>query len=151
MKLTDARKLAARLRREAFEQLFAQQLTAARVAPAIPQYKFALALGRKWTADFAWPDLKLLLEVDGGVWRRGGGAHSHPSNILRDMEKQNDAALLGWRVLRFTTGEIKSGHALLFLERVMDPRGTVPMAAARIPRVSRLTSRGLRARAVLVA
>ena len=144
----EAKKLAARLKREEFERLFAQQLAAARIAPAIPQYRFAMALGRKWTADFAWPDLKLLLEVDGGIFRRGGGAHSHPTSIIRDMAKQNDATLLGWRVLRFTTDEIKSGHALRFLECVMDPRGTVPLAAARTPRVSRLTSRGLRARAV---
>lgn len=144
-----ARKLAARAKREQFERMFAQQFAALRLAAPLPQFKFAKALGREWTADFAWPDLKLLLEVDGGVWRRGGGAHSHPSNILRDMEKQNDATLLGWRVLRFSTDEVKSGHAVRFVERVMDSRGTVPSVSALPPVVPRLPLRGLRARAVL--
>lgn len=146
----EARRLAARAKRARFEDLFAQQVAAARLAPPLRQYAFAKALGRRWDADFAWPDLKLLAEVDGGIWRRGGGAHSHPTNILRDMAKQNDAVLLGWRVLRFTTDEVTSGYALALLRRVMDPRETVPRAPTRSPRVRRLTSRGLRARAALV-
>ena len=44
--------------------------------PAITR-KFLFAqktLGRKWEADFAYPEFMLLIEIDGGVWRRGGGA-----------------------------------------------------------------------------
>lgn len=57
---------------------------------------------RRWRFDYAWPDKLTAVEIDGGIWRKGGGAHSRPSNILRDMEKINAAVLLGWRVLRFT-------------------------------------------------
>jgi very-short-patch-repair endonuclease len=69
------------------------------------QYKFHPERG--WKSDFAYPSHRLLIEIEGGIWRRGGGAHSHPSNILRDIEKYNAAALLGFYVLRFSDREIK--------------------------------------------
>ena len=141
MNLTEARRLAAKAKREQFERLFAHQCAVVGIAAPIPQYQFARELGRFWTADFAWPDLKLLVEVDGGIWRSGGGAHSRPSAILRDMAKHNDATLLGWRVLRFSTDEVKSGHALRFVERMMVSRETIPTGGARVLPVSRRSPR----------
>lgn len=67
---------------------------------------------RKWRFDFAHPIKKLAVEIEGGVWRRGGGAHSHPTNIMRDIEKSNNATLLGWHLLRFTDKEIRSGDSI---------------------------------------
>jgi very-short-patch-repair endonuclease len=55
-----------------------------------------------WKADFAWPAQKLIVECEGGIWKRGGGGHSHPLGIERDIEKYNAATLLGWRILRLT-------------------------------------------------
>jgi len=80
-------------------------------------------LGRKWEADFAYPEYRLLIEIDGGIWRRGGGAHSHPSAILRDIDKANDAAYLGYHVLRFTTDHVRHGHAIRYLTQVLESRG----------------------------
>lgn len=72
------------------------------IYPPVREYPFA-APDRRFRFDYAWPTAgKVALEVDGGVWRKGGGAHSHPSNILRDIEKHNAATLLGWRVIRAT-------------------------------------------------
>jgi len=141
MNLTEARRLAAKAKREQFERLFAHQCAAVGIAAPIPQYQFARELGRLWAADFAWPDLKLLVEIEGGIHKRGGGAHSRPMGILRDMEKSNHAVLLGWRVLRFSTDQVRSGDALRFLERVMAPRGTVPTGGARNLPVSRRSPR----------
>jgi very-short-patch-repair endonuclease len=53
---------------------------------------------RKWRFDYAWPSAKLALEVDGGVW--SGGKHGRGSGIVKDHEKQCEAAVLGWRILR---------------------------------------------------
>lgn len=58
---------------------------------------------RKFRFDYAWPEKKIALEVEGGLWRKGGGAHSHPKGILRDIEKYNLATTLGWRVIRVTS------------------------------------------------
>lgn len=55
---------------------------------------------RKWRFDFAWPDVRLALEVEGGVWT--GGRHTRGSGFLGDVEKYNAAAVMGWRVLRCT-------------------------------------------------
>lgn len=67
---------------------------------------------RKFAFDRAWPGLKLAVEIEGGVWRKGGGAHSHPTNIMRDIEKYNGAVILGWRILRFTDYHLKSPYAV---------------------------------------
>jgi very-short-patch-repair endonuclease len=84
--------------------VFEAMLRAAKL-PA-PHYEFRFNAERKWRFDVAFPDHRIAVEIDGGVWRSGGGAHSHPSGILRDMEKINAAQLAGWRVLRYTPDNI---------------------------------------------
>lgn len=66
----------------------------------IPEREYRFHRHRKWKFDFAYPDLKLAFEVEGGIWRRKGGAHSTGLAILRDIEKYNIATLMGWRLLR---------------------------------------------------
>jgi very-short-patch-repair endonuclease len=61
---------------------------------------------RKWRFDFAWPAKALAVELEGGSWVRG--RHNRPQGFENDCEKYNAAALLGWRVLRFTTGMVIS-------------------------------------------
>lgn len=66
----------------------------------IPEREYRFHRHRKWKFDFAYPDRKLAIEVEGGIWRRGGGAHSSGLAIIRDIEKYNTAILMGWRVIR---------------------------------------------------
>jgi very-short-patch-repair endonuclease len=77
-----------------------------------------------WVFDFAFPELKLLVEIDGGIWI--GGAHGHPLDITRNMTKQNDATLAEFALLRFTPAEVKSGHAIAFTQRVLAHKGWKP-------------------------
>ncbi len=70
---------------------------------------FAKPLGRKFRADFAYPEQKLLIECEGGIWVRG--RHNRPIGFEKDMEKYNMAAMLGYFVLRFGRKEIYSGEA----------------------------------------
>ena len=56
--------------------------------------------GRRWRFDYALPAYLIALEVEGGVWRRG--RHTRPEGFLKDIEKYNTAAVMGWRVLRCT-------------------------------------------------
>lgn len=65
---------------------------------------------RQWRFDYADPAHFIAIEIEGGIWRQGGGAHSHPTNIIRDMHKYNAATLLGWRILRYQPPDI--GEAL---------------------------------------
>jgi very-short-patch-repair endonuclease len=110
-------------RSKSWEDDFAFHVKAQHLPPIMRKYQFAHTLGRKWEADFAYPDRHLLIEIDGGIWRKGGGAHSHPTQILRDMEKGNDAAFLGYRVLRFTSDQVRDGHAVAFLIRILNKQG----------------------------
>lgn len=75
---------------------------------------------RKWRFDYAHVERKIAVECEGGIWRRGGGAHSHPSNIMRDLEKYNAAAALDWLVFRFTTDQFKDGTAGAFMRRYFE-------------------------------
>lgn len=64
----------------------------------IPETEYRFCDARKWRFDFAWPESRIALEVEGGVWT--GGRHTRGSGFIKDMEKYNIAAMLGWRVLR---------------------------------------------------
>jgi very-short-patch-repair endonuclease len=54
---------------------------------------------RKFRADYCWPDKMVILECEGGVWIRG--KHGRPSGIKSDMDRGNEIAKLGYRLLRF--------------------------------------------------
>lgn len=60
-----------------------------------PEYQFHPT--RRWRWDWCWPDHKLALEVQGGIWAKG--AHSSGVGIQRDIEKFSEGAALGWRLL----------------------------------------------------
>jgi very-short-patch-repair endonuclease len=49
-----------------------------------------------YVVDVAFPDHKLVIEVDGWAF------HSDPAAFRKDRVRQNQIALLGWQVLRFT-------------------------------------------------
>ena len=68
----------------------------------VKEYRFHPT--RKWRFDYAIPALKIAVECDGGVWT--GGRHVRPQGYLRDMEKFNAAAELGWIVLKFTPQQL---------------------------------------------
>lgn len=59
---------------------------------------------RKWRFDYAIPEHKIALEVEGGVWT--AGRHTRPQGFLGDIEKYNTATLMGWKVLRTTPDEL---------------------------------------------
>ena len=58
------------------------------------------------------------LEVEGGHWVNG--RHSRGSGFQADCIKYSTAAVMGWRVLRFTTDQVKSGMALQMLQQAIE-------------------------------
>lgn len=81
------------------------------------------AIPKVWRFDFAWPQFYLIVEINGGVWMPGGGAHSHPIDITRNMEKQNDAAREKFFVLQFTPDDVKRKRAIAFVQRWLASAG----------------------------
>ena len=79
-----------------------------------PMFEYRFDDGRKWRADVALPSKRLLFEIEGGAWTRG--RHTRGKGFLADLEKYNTATLCGWRVLRFSPEQVKSGWAKTFLD-----------------------------------
>ena len=90
------------------EDLLAWQIKVAKLPEPVREHRFAKP--RRWRFDFAWPERMIALEVDGGTWVNG--RHSRGSGVAADCEKASRAAILGWRVLRVTGDQVKSGEAL---------------------------------------
>jgi hypothetical protein len=109
-----------------FEELFEFQCGAYKLPEPHQQYYFAESMGRKFRSDFAWPAYKLLVEIEGGIWRAGGGAHSHPIDIERDIERRQHAVLLGFFMLPVITDQVKKGEAIIIVQRVLASRGWKP-------------------------
>lgn len=106
----------ARAAREALELAMRQQLQALKLTAGMEQqYRFHPQ--RLWRFDFAWPGRKLALEVDGGTW--SGGRHTRGAGFEADCEKCAAAVLQGWRVLRATSGQVRSGVALGWIQQLM--------------------------------
>lgn len=78
--------------------------------------EYVFAPPRRWRLDYAIPSLHIALEVEGGVWT--GGRHTSSAGFLKDMEKYNRAALLGWSVLRCTPKTLWSDGLRLLAEAV---------------------------------
>ena len=108
------------------EQTFLSQCVQYQLPKVEAQYQFAKPMGRKFSADFAFVEYQLLIEIQGGVWMQGGGAHSRPANIDRDIEKQQHAALLGFLILPFTPQQVRSKHAIDWTTRVLFRLGWRP-------------------------
>ena len=64
-----------------------------------PEREYRFHPERQWRLDFAWPDQRVGVEIQGGTYRKGG--HSTGAGIRRDQEKLNAAQELGWRLLQF--------------------------------------------------
>lgn len=86
-----------------------------------PERELTFAKPRRFRFDFAWPEQRVAVEIDGGVWV--GGRHSTGAGYEKDAEKMNLAAVHGWRVLHFTPGMLQRdpiaccGAVLLALKR----------------------------------
>ncbi|MHB8815020.1 MAG: hypothetical protein ACYDAE_17350 [Steroidobacteraceae bacterium] len=121
--------------KEGPEDIFASQCRAYRLPPFERQWRFAKAVGRQWRFDFAWPTLKLAVEIDGVVVRKihgelvVSGRHATIGGIRDDNEKINSAIMLGWSVLRFLQSDVKPRHAIEMTMRVLAERGWNPEVA----------------------
>lgn len=93
---------------------FFYQVKAAGLPIPVRQYK-ALP-DRKFLWDFAWVEVRLLVEVNGMTFSRKRGGHSTGGGIARDYTKVNLGTLAGWRVLIFDGKMIHDGRALRMTE-----------------------------------
>jgi very-short-patch-repair endonuclease len=95
-------------------------LKASKITGYVREFEFHPV--RKWRADFAWPELNILVECEGGLNEWDRGRHMRGDGYVRDLEKYNAATLAGFMVLRFDYQTINSGMALLMIERAISVR-----------------------------
>lgn len=93
------------------ELAFETQLKQMGISGFVREYRFHPT--RKWRFDFAAPDEKIAIEIEGGIHSKG--RHVRPKGYIGDLEKYNEAAWLGWRVLRYSTSQVNGGIAILDL------------------------------------
>lgn len=72
---------------------------------------------RRWRFDFAFPDELLAVEIEGGHW--SGGRHTRGTGFEKDCEKYSEGAAMGWRIIRVTTAQVKSGDALAWITKAL--------------------------------
>jgi hypothetical protein len=83
-----------------------------------PKLEFVFAPGvRKFRFDFAWPESRTALEVQGGVWNMG--KHGRGSGIVKDMEKSNFATLRGWKVLYCLPRDVATLETAKMIDRAI--------------------------------
>jgi len=63
---------------------------------------------RKWRFDFAWPAVRVGVEIDGF-----GYGHQAQQCMAADNEKANAAIELGWKVLRFNSRQLGSKQGVV--------------------------------------
>lgn len=68
-----------------------------------PEFRFHPK--KRWRFDFALPEHKIAIEVEGGTW--SNGRHTRGAGYRKDCEKYNAANVLGWHVLRYTTDMLR--------------------------------------------
>ena len=85
----------------------------------VPQTEFQFHATRKWKADVCWPYITnpLIVEVDGGLYVNGG--HTRGAAREKDYERDAEALKLGYRILRVSPGQVKSGKAILWLQDLL--------------------------------
>ena len=95
------------------ETLFSQQLKLSGIAV---EREFRFHPKRMWRFDFAIPERQFAIEVEGGVFVNG--RHTRGKAYEADCEKYAEALVLGWRVLRVTTDQVKRGEAIAWAQRM---------------------------------
>ncbi len=86
----------------------------------VREHRFSTT-GRRWRFDLSWPDYLVAAECEGATWVQG--RHTSGAGFAADTLKYNEAAILGWCVLRFTRNQIESGLAVNMVERALRARG----------------------------
>lgn len=97
----------------ALEDKLALQIKLCHLPEPAREYRFSST--RRWRADFAWPDQKVIVEVEGGIYSHG--RHVRAAGFVKDCDKYNAAIALGYKVYRFTCAHINNGSAIKFLEQ----------------------------------
>lgn len=100
--------------------LFVRIIEAELGLKVVKEYQFHPT--RKWRFDYAIPEYKIAIEVEGGTFKETyyqdkktgeikthvGGRHNTGKGFIADLEKYNTAVCQGWSLLRITPEQLIS-------------------------------------------
>lgn len=101
----------------AAEDALERQLQELGLTGFVREYRFHPI--RKWRFDFAHPDRKLAVEVEGFGAGGMAGRHQRFMGFNQDAEKYAEAVIAGWRVIRCTTQQVRNGKAAQWVARAL--------------------------------
>lgn len=79
-----------------------------------------IALDGTWYSDFQNPakaDTRVALEVDGGIWIQGG--HNRGAQIKATWEKENEAQIMGWHILKCEPKDLATMDTVNLIRRAL--------------------------------
>ena len=91
--------------------------------------EYAFKEGRRWRFDFAFPDLKIAVEIHGAIndfqFKRGKfkkvrGDHLRKEGYTNDRAKVNEAIILGWKVIELTPDQLYQGAGIRWLKQLLE-------------------------------
>ena len=108
----EARKEKKRARRKRFCQMLQE-----RDLPC-PTAEYEFHDERKWRIDYCWPDKKVALEVEGGIWIQG--RHTRGQGYKNDIEKYNEVSLHGFTLIRVVPDDLLTEDTLGLIQRAIN-------------------------------
>ena len=89
----------------------------------VPEKEYRFCPPRRWRFDYCW-DGWLALEVEGFAAGGAPGRHQRVAGFKRDMEKYNQAQIMGFTVLRCLPEDINTGTAFALVKRALAACGS---------------------------
>jgi hypothetical protein len=95
---------------------FIRYALAAGLPAPTPEHRFHPE--REWRFDWAWPEQRVALEVEGGAF--AGGRHTRGAGFREDIEKYNSAAAMGWRLLRVLPEQLYDPRTIKLIHETLE-------------------------------
>lgn len=123
---TPLQKLHATAKRTAAQDLLGFQLKAETIKHEV-EYEWDKPRTKRradffvWSVHAGWDVHTVLVEVDGGLFLQGQqqGGHTRGAARERDYERDAEAMLLGFRVLRVSPRQVKNGKAIAWITALL--------------------------------
>ena len=95
-----------------------ENVTGVKWIPEFHVYKEDKKGAKPLRADLANPELKIAIEIEGGIFQQGG--HSSITGILRDIKKSNCYVSNGWKLIRLLPSELMTSATFDLVKKVIN-------------------------------
>lgn len=91
--------------------LFGNHLPDRGIAPDTPRHWYGEKLGnrRRFACDYFFPDLNVIVEIEGIAFLGRMTRHTTPMGFEKDTIKYNAAAMIGYTLLRYSPRQLRAG------------------------------------------